>query len=258
MPKKPTPETFDRYRIHAETSIEQMGGVLAVLTKLGLQNIGYELITTVADSFRRNVKHETTAEQAVIEYVKTNPTFQLSELVAHFKAEGRTKTAIYQACKILANKGALKRLSPGNYSAASVKAIEGPKKKAGEIKPAKKAKPIKKPKYALNKFGISGNDEVLRWGKKRKSFTTQQVRELFVASGRMESSAYPTLNDLVNKKKIKRIGGPGSGEYTVRAKTLKDDIAARGKLNGKAPHRAAEDVPNVTSAVTGVESSNNG
>ena len=46
MAKTP-PATVDRFRIHAETSKEHMGHVLAELTKMGLANIGYELVTDV-------------------------------------------------------------------------------------------------------------------------------------------------------------------------------------------------------------------
>jgi hypothetical protein len=52
MAKTP-PATVERFRIHAETSKEQMGDVLAELTKMGLLNIGYELVTDVL-TFRTN------------------------------------------------------------------------------------------------------------------------------------------------------------------------------------------------------------
>jgi hypothetical protein len=48
MPKPPTqPETLDRFRIHGDVAIEQLGIVLRELDKLGVTNIGHELVTDV-------------------------------------------------------------------------------------------------------------------------------------------------------------------------------------------------------------------
>src|SRR5882724_5600604 len=57
MAKTPV-ATVERFRIHAETSMEQMGHVLAELTRMGLQNVGYELITDIV-TFKNNGPRQT-------------------------------------------------------------------------------------------------------------------------------------------------------------------------------------------------------
>ena len=99
MPKKEL-ETVDRYQIFAETSIEQMGFVLAALTKMGLENIGYKLITDVHQFNSRKV-HDVNATEYRRRVRQGKSPVQVSELVGHFKAAGREPGGAYYAIKKL-------------------------------------------------------------------------------------------------------------------------------------------------------------
>src|SRR3954468_5695090 len=93
MAKKP--ETREVYRIHGETSKVEFGEYLAVLTKMGMQNIGYELVTEVArykEKRQRPDGGETAGlsnEDIVRAFAAKNPSFAAKEVVAHFEAAGR-------------------------------------------------------------------------------------------------------------------------------------------------------------------------
>jgi hypothetical protein len=202
-----------------------MGPLLAQLTRMGLQNIGFELITDVR-SFRQNerAKHELSAEAALGEYVNEHPTFQINDAVKHFEAKGRTAGAIYTAARVLIEKGALKKLSPGNYARADVKALAAPKSD-------------KTATDAPKRFEITGADAIWRFVKNRKSFTTKQLRALFKEQGRNEASVSPILNDMLNEKRIKHTGEPMSGEYLVLKKATKAKPSAKKPPAKKAaPH----------------------
>src|SRR6267378_4217383 len=121
--------TVDRFRIHAETSKEQMGDVLAELTKMGLANIGYELVTDVLTFRSKNGPrkvHEVTGDDFARAFVQENASFAAIQLVNHFKANDRTDGMAYKAIHNLVQEGAIKKLSPGNYQRAGVKALPAP------------------------------------------------------------------------------------------------------------------------------------
>lgn len=218
------PVTRDRFRIICEADVVEMGALLAQLTRMGLQNIGFELITDVR-SFRQNerAKHETSAEEALTEYVNEHPTFQVNEAIKHFEALGRTAGAIYTAARLLVEKGTLKKLSPGNYQRADVKALAAPKPKKAQEAP--------------KRFEITGADAIWRFVKTRKSFTTKQLRALFKDQGRNEASVSPILHEMLNEKRIKHTGEPNSGEYLVLKKAMKTKpIAKKPPAKKAAPH----------------------
>ncbi len=129
MAKTPA-ATVERFVIHAETSKDHMGHVLAELTKMGLQNVGYELVTDIV-TFKNNGPrklHEVTGNDFAREFVQENASFAAIQLVNHFKANDRTDGMAYKALRALVQEGAVKKLSPGNYQRAGVKALPAPKK----------------------------------------------------------------------------------------------------------------------------------
>jgi hypothetical protein len=213
--------TRDRYRIHADTSLEEMGVVLAALTRMGLQNIGYELITDVR-AFGHNKTHETSAEYEVTEYIKDHPTFTIADVVAHLKSQGRSAGAAYTAVRVMVQKKSLVKLSPGNYQRADVKAIAAPK-------PAKTAPGNG---HARTVFSITGKDSIWRQIRNRKKFTSQELTVLFRAQGRNPNSVSPLLTAMVVAKQIKQTG---VGEYVV----LKKAVTVKGAKTKKAKSGAS-------------------
>jgi hypothetical protein len=198
------PEIVELCRIHADTTLDQMGHVFAALSRLGLTNIGYELITEVS-TFKQKQSHDVKAEDFAKEWLKEHPTFKVGELVKHFEANGRTAGAAYTAVRNLVEKNDLKKLDPGNYQRHDVKAIAAPEKPGTGTHPK------------TNRFLISGKDAIWRHIKNRKQFKTTELAVLFRAQGRAPHSASPIVHELLKEGRVKRIT---DGEYAVLRKAV--------------------------------------
>jgi hypothetical protein len=215
MPKK-DPETIDRYRIIAETSIEQMGFVLAALTKMGLGNISYELITNV-NRFKDRKVHEVSAEAFAAEFVKENARFKSADMVAHFKAAGREASSAYYGIKKLADANVVRKSVGGEF--VRVEALPAPAPKA------------RQPQGAMNK------DVIANAIKGRKQFTIAELRAVFAAEGRNEKSISPILTTMAKAKQIKLVS---SGHYSVLAKGTKDARLEKDRLRKQTERDAAK------------------
>jgi len=217
-----------------------MGHILAELTKLGLSNIGYELITDIV-TFKKNGPRKTaepattTAAEEIAEYIKEHPTFKIGDIVAFFKTMGRARGAAYEGVKALVKKKILVRLSPHNYQRADVKALAPPapkaigKKRRGQVAP----------------YGISNKDLILKRIKGRAKFTTKELRDHFTNMRRNPVSISPIVDNLLKAKVITRIE---SGTYAwgkvkkknvakktpVAVRKKRDDVAEASSLEGTA------------------------
>lgn len=219
MAKKPN-EITHRYRIHAETSLEDMGKVVAQLTLMGLTNVGFELIEDNI-SFNKKPAFETTAEEELTNYIKDNPTFAIKDAIAHFKPHGRTNSSMYTAARILCEKKVLKKLGGGNYSSMHIKAIAAPKG-------------IKQGQH----YEVMNKDLLWNAIKGRKRFTVAEMRALFASEGRPEKSVGGILFNFAQEKRIKNVG---EGEYEVTKNKIKKPKTGspNSAQNGKAPKQAA-------------------
>lgn len=228
-------ETRDRYRIHGETTLEQFGFVLAEMTKLGLQNIGYELVTDVA-SYKQRKANGVAGPAFLREFMKENPTFIISALVKHFVADGRTAGAAYASANLLVNEGELVKLGPGNYQRADVKALEAPKK--GGAKVGSKG-PVRVPKFLPSKakrtrtrttppryYPVSNKDFLLGIFKGKTDIDISVVNEAFVKDGRAQKSAGSLMTQLANLGYCKMMGG-GHWKILAKAQHVKGSIAKR-------------------------------
>jgi hypothetical protein len=191
---KKDPETIDRYQIVAECSMEQMGFVLAALTNMGLQNIGYKLITDVL-RYKDRKAHEVTATDFATEYVKAHPRFKSAELVAHFKAAGREDGSAYYA---------IKKLIEANLV----------RKNADDELIRVEALPAPEPKEKRH-YEVANKDLIANAIQGRKQFTVAELRALFTKEGRPEKSISPILTKMAHSKQIQLTG---SGQYVVLAK----------------------------------------
>jgi hypothetical protein len=199
MPKKEL-ETVDRYQIFAETSIEQMGFVLAALTKMGLENIGYKLITDVHQFNSRKV-HDVNATEFAAEFVKENPRFKSSELVGHFKAAGREPSGAYYAIKKLTESNIIRK---NGDEFVRVEALAAPEK------PAKT-----RPANPVHRFEVKNKDLIAAAIKGRKQFTMADLRAVFASEGRNDKSISPILTGMLKATQIKVVS---PGHYMVLAK----------------------------------------
>ncbi len=191
MAKTPA-ATVERFVIHAETSKDHMGHVLAELTKMGLQNVGYELVTDIV-TFKNNGPrklHEVTGNDFAREFVQENASFAAIQLVNHFKANDRTDGMAYKALRALVQEGAVKKLSPGNYQRAGVKALPAPKKET----PGRGG--------SRNVYEIGNKNVILKRIKGRATFTLKELRDHFENIRRNPKSVSPIATKLAQAKVI--------------------------------------------------------
>jgi hypothetical protein len=125
------PVLRDRFRIICEADATLMGQLLAHMTRMGVKDISYELLTDVR-TFRNNGPrkvHDVTAKQLVLNYLAEHPTFAIGNLMTVFKAAGRPASAAYGAVHVLVDDKVLNKLGGGNYQRADVKALTATKGK---------------------------------------------------------------------------------------------------------------------------------
>lgn len=196
------PEAIDRFRIVAEASAAEMGPLLAQLTRMGLQNIGYELITDVR-RFQTNGsrRHDVFGDEFALGFIKEHPTFKAAELVAYFEAAGRHKSGAYTAAKLYCENGTLVKLGAGNYRRADVKALPGPEE-------AKRTRVSPAPKYE----GATNETLVRKAIRGRKKITVIAIGKMLSEAGRNGKSASPIISKLAKAKLLKLIQ---PGEYEV-------------------------------------------
>lgn len=223
------PVTRDRFRIFAETNSESMGPLLAALTKMGLENIGYELITDVR-TFGKNERkvHETTGVEFAKAWVADHATFRAVELVAAFGEADRTPGSAYTALRELINDGTLRKTSPGNYQRADVKAIAPPAE--GEAKA--RTRPPSGPKNA-----VPNKDVILKAIRGRKKVSVKAMSDLLTANGRTGHSASPIISGLARSGILKQIE---PGLYEVVAKKEKKSAAKAAKPKTKTSEQKRE------------------
>jgi hypothetical protein len=233
MAKQPI-EIRDRFRITAEVESQELGPLLAQLARIGLQNIGYELITDVV-RFNKNgplIVHETTGDECAREWLVEHPTFRAIDLVRHFTDSGRSAGSAYSTIKSLGAAGEIVKTSPGHYRRADVKAIappaaaEGPRKRRGQV-----------PKY-----DIPNLDLIMKFLRPRKRVTVQDVCAFLESQGRNKKSASPIVSKLAAAKVLKHIE-PGVYEV-VKGASLGDGPKMKDRLRKQTERAAAKAAKN--------------
>jgi hypothetical protein len=230
-------ETIDRFRIIAEAAAAEMGPIIAQLSRMGLTNISFELITDVVN-FKQNVKHDVTATDFLAGWLAEHPTFSQKDVTKMFKENGRTSAAGYYAMKQLNEAHVIKKLDDnGNYSRADVKHIEAPKEKAA--KPAKEQKP--EPKRVMHE--VDHREFILRYMRSHGGrASAPKLRDYFTKHQRKTTSVGGALNWLARTKMIKLLG---EGEYLLLTKggaksPAKTPAKEEPKLNGAVPQTETE------------------
>jgi hypothetical protein len=213
--------TIDRFRISCEVEVSDLGPIIAQLTKMGLTNVNFELMTEIP-AFAQKAHHAVKAEDFLREWIGEHPTFSAKEAVAHFRQSGRTDGACYSALPKLVADKTLKKVGPGNYARSDVKAIAAPKKEKKAAKAIANAQ----------KYPVSHAAFIERIAKRKHGhFTTADIKTAFEKQGRPASSASPSINELLTKQVIRRVGG---GEYELTAAPAKTNGAALTPVEGVA------------------------
>jgi hypothetical protein len=248
---KKDPETVDRFRVSCEVPKDQLGHIVAEMTKMGLEHVNYELITDVLN-YKKPKKFDTNGTDHLRAWIKDHPTFNRQEVIAHFIETGRSEDSGSNAVYILAREKAIKKLGDGNYQRADIKAIAGPKKaKTAKvvkvIAPKKRgSQPGRKPNVTRI-YAISNNDLLLTKFRERKKFTVREAEDYFEANKRPRKSVWPILHNLTNLHKLKRLT---QGEYAVVKMKLKPRVHTP-KLNGAAAPAPAPEVQTVEVVTNG-------
>lgn len=215
MAKRPI-MTVDRFRIFAETSSESMGPLLAQLTRMGLENIGYELITDIR-TFKnapRAVYEGGTGEEFAMAWIKDNPTFRVRDLAHYFKEKGRPASSAHYIARTLADKKAIRSLGGGNYQSAEVKALGHAKKdKPSPAKPASKRVGKASPRYETPNY-----DVLLAYIQGRDTLKTAEASRYLEEQGRNAKSASPMISRMASQGLLKLIE---PGHYRVLKKAAK-------------------------------------
>jgi hypothetical protein len=203
MPKQ---ETIERFKITAEVEAISLGPTVAALARLGLTNIGYELVTEIR-TFNKKTQHETKAEDHLRAWIVDRPSFSASDVVKAFLQDGRTAGAAYSAMRRLVEQAVLTKTGPGSYARSDVKQLAAPAKKAAPKKQAVEP-PAEKPR---KEYDIPAHQFILRFARRNHGkFSSASVKRALVADGRPATTAGPTINKLLNDKLITRIS---EGQY---------------------------------------------
>jgi hypothetical protein len=206
-----------------------MGALLAQLTRMGLENIGYELITDVK-TFNKNGPRkvfDTTGDEFALEWVKQHPSFQIIDLVNHFREQGRNGASAYPAVRKLVESKLLRKIGSGNYQHANVKALAPPEKT--ETTKQRPANPVAR-------FEVKNWDVILKLIKNKTKFKIADLTNAFVEQGRNPKSVSPITTNMA-KQKLIRIIAPG--EYEVIKSGIEKALA-----KAKTPKAAAKEARN--------------
>jgi hypothetical protein len=136
------PITRDRFRIIAETSEDMLGPVLSALTRMGITNIGYELLTDVR-TFQKNETHggtrrrfEISGKEEALKLFQSDDIVTLTFAKQAFELAKRTPNSVSPILDELLKEGVIERIAPGQYRRLKL-ALPAPQ---GTKKPATKAK----------------------------------------------------------------------------------------------------------------------
>jgi hypothetical protein len=228
MPKQ---QTSERFMISCEAEHTQLGGIVAQLTKMGLTNIKFELVSDVR-SFARNTppKDGITNIDFLRAWTDTHPTFKAIEAQRYFREAGRPP--VYPSIRYLIDEGVLKKLGPGDYSRTDVKHIAPPKTKTKVATKAKKHQPS---------FDLSAEETLLRIGRRNHGrFTSELAKKHFAVLGRAPTGVGPCINKLMKAGLIKR---GATGSYSLTAKAMAGPKGkTKTKANGAMPPPVADEV----------------
>lgn len=221
----------DRFRIICEADAEHMGALLAQMTRMGLENIGYELITDIR-TFNKNaprVVHEKSADELFQEFLKDHPSFLSKDVTTFFKAADRPSTAAYPVIGAAVKAGFIVKVGPASYARSDVKAIAPPAPAKGNAAPAKEKS---RRGGAAPRHEVSNKEFIWNAVKNRKHFKMEEVIALFNQEGRLPKSISPQISVMAKEKLIK-VTGIGTYDVTPNAKAIwAKAMAAKGQ---KAP-----------------------
>jgi hypothetical protein len=211
-------ETRDRYKIFFHVNPEAMGPVVAILTKMGFQDISYELITDVKQ-FNKQKSYERTARETIFAALKDGEPHSNTELREAMAVDGRDSgpgTPLAQMTK----DGHVKKVGYGMYQITRAGMTADYSGKPRGTRPVVADAAIAKlPKVrAQKRFEISGRESLMKLMADGAGHSIKQLGAAFVAEGRLANSVSPNIDFMMKKGTAKRVG---EGVYRLTTKGLK-------------------------------------
>lgn len=207
MPKEP--EVSERIRILAMKEVEQpeVGAVLASLSKIGFDDVRFELVTDIVTFNKR--QSVPGGEKVAREWISQRQSFKLSDLGRYFKETGRGQSSVNYIVGKMVESGELISLGGGYYQQAP-KALPPPTPTAA----AAAEPPHGNAGRTTKHFEKTGYEAIWQHVKnrKKKPFSLAEVRELYRAQGRNDNSASPVITQMLAQKLIKRVD---DGKYVA-------------------------------------------
>lgn len=165
-----------------------MGPLIALLTKMGLQNISYELITDVMTFKDRPRKPKSdvatiSPTDALVAYATKHPAFKIADAIKKLEDGGVDTRTIFQVAGALVRKKLLKKVMAGSYQFIGRASIA-------------KSGPTKTKRGRASRLGISNKEFLWTEFKDRNPFSAAEVAEHFKTHDRNVKSASSTLSQL--------------------------------------------------------------
>jgi hypothetical protein len=227
---KPPPEEYFRLICNKIKAID-LGPLMAALSKLGVNDVSFDLVTDIK-TFNKRATPEVNGADFLIEWIKEHPTFKASEAGRAFEDDGRSKTSVYASLKVLVDRGVLKSLGEGKYSRADVKAIGAPKGKQAKAKPPKTKPPKTNGAHAPAKRAAPGaGQELLIKSLSRGPMNVTQLKEIFASNGMSEKS-WSGIQSRAREAGLVKRTDKGLYELTPRGKTENGKQTSEEVTNG--------------------------
>lgn len=193
---KPPPVEY--FRITTTVSKDKLGDTVSTLAKLGHQDVKFDLVTDIP-AFAQRTGSYLKSENIFVDWLKDHPTFTAAEVVALFETHGVNQNGGYSTLYRAVAKKLVKKIDDGTYARID-KALQ----KSKEVK-SKPAKPIK--------YAVAHTDFILRHARRNHGrFNLAGMKKLFVKDKRPGDSVSPTIDYMINRKLIERVG---EGQYRI-------------------------------------------
>lgn len=198
-------QSSDYFKVFFDIDVNALGAVVAVLTKMGLPNVGYELVTEIR-SFGTNRKYAETGIVTALRTMMDGAPHAAKDMREAFRAAGRDTNSVPSVISSMVEKGLAKKTGPGTYrlTAAGVKRAIKTQQPDQDSAPALA---LPKPQQQSDKTAGEVIEQLLSDG---KPHDLAEMRKLFESLGRQASSVSGQISIMIGEKTITRVS---SGVY---------------------------------------------
>lgn len=207
MTTKKKPETQLRYRVHCETQdLLGLGPLVATLTEMGYQKVGFELVTETLTYKRSNngMSQRTRRDEITAAFIDENPSFRTHEFKNVIRDAGFSDATAYKLLNDFVTNKTLRR--DGDQYHVAVNKV-----------------PV--PTNDRKTYDVSCHELVVGFAKKHQGkFTREQVQQVLRTHKRPISQASAVCSTMMKKKLAKRVG---PAQYVLLAAAKKKPTAKK-------------------------------